>query len=135
MSESSFASPTFGSKKFWFQRARSRALLLVASRPVRDDPRVGVADLGVAHAEGREDPLLGKVAQRLPARLLDDEREQVVTGVAVEVLLAGGEIRGLLPGHDLEHVRLRGEVLLHQAMEAHQLDVVAQAAGVVEQVP
>jgi hypothetical protein len=51
------------------------------------------------HPEGLEDALAGEVAERLAGHTLDDDGEQEVARVAVEVLVARGEVQLPLP-HD-----------------------------------
>ena len=108
--------------------------LAVPRGAVRDDPRVQVVELRVPHAERPEDTRFREVAQRLAARPLDDDRQQEVTRVRVEMLLARGEVRRLLAGDRRERVLVGRQVLGLDALELHDLDVIAQAAGMMEEI-
>src|SRR5215468_2096556 len=64
----------------------------VAERLILYDLGVIVAKMSVVHAERFEEAARREFAQRLAAHALDDLPEQRVTGVAIQMLLAGPEI-------------------------------------------
>lgn len=77
-----------------------------------------------------------ELLERLAAHALDGDGGQVVAGVAVEPLRAGGEVEGALPAHHVQHVRVRVHArAAGPARRLHHRAPVAQARGVVEHLP
>ena len=72
----------------------------------RNQAPVVVAPLRIAHPQGLEDALAGKLREGHPAHAVHDHCEQVVAGVAVRVFMAGLEVERALAAHDVEHVRV-----------------------------
>ncbi len=70
-------------------------------------PREIVAPRGARHAERLEEPRAGELGERLAAHARDDDRGQVVAGIAVGIARAGWEVQRPLPADDVEHVRVR----------------------------
>jgi hypothetical protein len=90
---------------------------------------------GRRHPRRLEDPLSGELGQTLPRRPFHDERGEKEAGVAVGELGAGLKVRRVLPADDIERLRRRRDVFHLPAAQCHQRDVVAQPAGVRQQVP
>ena len=106
----------------------------VRARLSGHDQVVAVHIPGVGHAQGLEDPLRRELAEGLAARSFHDDREEEEAGVAVEELRAGLEVRRLLPGEDVECVPVIGHRLFPDAAPLQEIDVVAEPAGVMQQV-
>ena len=100
------------------------------------DPRVVVPPFGVGHTEGSEDPPLRELGERNAAYSRDDDRQQVVSAVAVRVFSSRREIERALPGQDIQHV-LMGVRAVLPAPTRNLRDAapVAQTARVIQQVP
>src|SRR5690349_9023467 len=89
----------------------------------------------MAHAERAEDALRGKGTERLTRGAAHDHRQEKEAGIAVEVLGAGLEVRGLLAREDGEGITIAGDRLFLNPAPAQQVYVVPEPAGVVQQVP
>ena len=106
----------------------------VAEGAFRNELRVVVAEPRRRHAEWHEDPLGGEARERPTRDALDHDSEQEVAGVRVPVALAGREVDPL-GAHDGGESLGRGRhVGVLGARRVERIDVVLQAAAVVEQV-
>jgi hypothetical protein len=76
---------------------------------------------------------LGKLPQRLAADPLDDHTQQVVAGVAVQVFVPRREIEFLLSGQHLDHLIIGVKIFVARAGQLHQLDIVPQTTGMMNQ--
>src|ERR1700720_1491346 len=92
-----------------------------------------VAILRVRHFQRRENIFGGEFAQALAADALNNYRKQEKSGVAVEKVAAGSEVEGLLPDDQRERVGVGGHAGGIDSGELHQAEVIAQAAGVIQQ--
>src|ERR1043165_8180258 len=92
------------------------------------------AELRVGHPERRENILLREIAERLAGRALDNDREQEVTGVAVEEFRARREVQGFLARNQGERRLVRGHAIDGDAREREQRQVIANSAGVIQEV-
>ena len=88
----------------------ARAAGRVGVGAVPDDRRVIVAERGLRHAERLEQARGSELAERPTRHALDDDREQRISGVAVEVAAARREMHGRLPREQVEHVPLGDDV-------------------------
>jgi hypothetical protein len=95
---------------------------------------VVVAQIGRVHAQWLEDPCLGEGAQRLPRDALHDQGEQGVGRVRINDLGAGFEVEASLSRQCPEYVGLGVEVVSTPPRQIEDLALLAQAAGVVDQV-
>lgn len=87
----------------------------------------------VLHAQWTEDALPGKSRQGFPGDPFDDQAEQRVAGVAVIELGSGHEIQAVLALHQPHDVLFGDHVLHAPSGHGQQVPLVAQPAGVVEQ--
>ena len=91
--------------------------------------------MGVDHAERGEDLVPGEGAERFAADAFDDLGQQREAGVAVEVTVAGSEVEFLHAGDHPQDILVADHVVAHApAGEGEQRPLVAETAGVVEQV-
>ena len=86
------------------------------------------------HAERSKDAPVKKLAQRLAADLLHDVAEQHEVGVAVEIAGPRHEVQPALPADAVQQVTRFAGLAKISAAEAHDLQHVADAGGVVHQV-
>ena len=86
------------------------------------------------HAERGEDAAVQEAAERLAADLLDDAAEQHEVGVAVEIARSGREIQPALAADAVQQVLRLARLAEVDAAQAHDLQHVADAGGVVHQV-
>ncbi len=94
---------------------------------------VVVTDARVDHAERPEDALGGEPPERLPRGARDDNRQQHVAGVAVQEFRARLEVERALAPDQIEQATVGQRTVGGPAGEGEQAEVVAQAAGVVQQ--
>ena len=107
--------------------------LLVGQGPTRHQRHVTVSEVRPVHAERCEDALLREVLQVLAGRAFDDDRHQKVARVAVEPLAARGKVQVALADDCGERVGVVGHVVGAETAQDHQADVIAEAAGVTNQ--
>ena len=79
----------------------------VRNRTILDDARVVVAPGRARHPERREDARAGELGERLTAHARDNDRREVVAGVAVGVARPGGKVERALAADDVEDVGVR----------------------------
>ena len=82
----------------------------VANGAVGDRCGVVMLKTGASHVERREDPLPGEVIERPSRHTLNDDRQQDVSGVAVEMIGARGEVELRLSRQHLEHAAVGNHV-------------------------
>ncbi len=102
---------------------------------VFDDHLVVVVEVRVIHPERLKDFFRRKISERLAAHALDYYGQQRVPGVGIEMLLARLEVQFLLMAHHLQYVIFGDDIVEPPARHCEKLPLVAQAAGVVDQVP
>ena len=108
----------------------------VAKGAAGDEHGDVVAQHGVRHAERGEDARRDERGETLARYALDDPGGEEVVGVAVPVLGAGREVQRLLAIDDGRRVGAGDTLFLEAAArDDQQLEEVAQAARVGEQVP
>src|SRR5713226_226986 len=108
-------------------------LFTISQRAIGDERGVVIAILRVRHFQRGKNILAGEFAQGLAADALDNHGEQEKSGVAVEPVAAGSEIEGLLAGNQRQRVGVSGHAVGINSGKLHQAQVVAQAAGVIQQ--
>src|ERR1044071_963784 len=89
----------------------------------------------MAHSQRPEDPLRGKGPQGFARGSPHDHRQEKEAAVAVEVLGAGLEVRCPLAGEDRQGVAVSRYRLFLNPAPAQQVEVVPEAAGMVQQMP
>ena len=104
-------------------------------RAILNDLEPVVVEPRVLHAERLEDVLVGKHSQRLPAHTSDDHTQQHITRIAVRILRARFEADVLLPREDLQDELFVVIAVGGKSGESDQWPIVADAAGVVQQMP
>ena len=107
----------------------------VAAREPGERDWIPIDVVGLVHSQRPEDVLLRELRHRLPAHALDDDAEQEVAAIAVFVTRAGLEIRRPLACERRQCLigrRAAGNAAALQAKEAY---VIAEPAGVMQQLP
>jgi hypothetical protein len=100
-----------------------------------DQVLVVVVEVGGAHPQRREDAALHPRREGLARGAGDDLRQQRVPHVGVHVLGTGREVEFALLPEELEDVVPRDHVVQPPPGQRQQLPLVAEPAGVVDQVP
>ena len=110
------------------------AVLMIALRPVLDDHLVIVVEVRMGHAEWFEEVFGGPGPEGLARDAFDDLGQQGVAGVRVQVFSAWHEVECLLTIGEVEDGFFRDHVVHVIAGHCQQVELVAQAAGVMDQV-
>ncbi len=106
---------------------------VVGQSAVRNQRRMIVAILRVRHLQRRENIFSREFLQCLPAHPLYDHRQQEKSRVAVEPVASRRKIQSLLPYDHPQCIFVRRHTVYVGARQLHQRQVIAQAAGVVQQ--
>src|ERR1700674_1564266 len=93
-----------------------------------------VAELRVTHAQRRKDIFSREFTQRFAAHALYDDGQQEKSRVAVEPVVSGSKVQRFLPHDERQRVLVRGHAVGVDSRELHEREVIAQSAGVVQQV-
>ena len=96
--------------------------------------RVIVEDIAIHHRERNEDSLADQIAQRFSSGAFGDDRQQKVAAVAVAVVRVRREVQLFLPRQKHQRFAFVSPVLAVVSVEAKQIGVIANAAGVVQQI-
>ena len=107
---------------------------VVSCGPQWDDLPVVIVEVGMGHAQGAEEESLGLLPEGVPRGPVHDAGKEGVSRVAVPEGGAGEKVQPLLPGQELHHVLFGVGGLIAQSLHLHELQVVPDSAGVVEQV-
>jgi hypothetical protein len=83
-----------------------------------------VMEMGVLHAQGPKDMLLGKIVEGLSTDSLHDDSHQEISGVAIVVLFTGEEIQSLLPAQQLNGVLGSVEMVVGQCRDPGKCEVI-----------
>src|SRR6185295_7197838 len=89
--------------------------------------------MSVGHPKRFENVCFGKLAERLSADTLYDDRHQRVSGVGIEMLVAGFEVQRLLPGNEIEDVSFGDHIVFAPTGQLEQRPLIAKPAGMMNQ--
>ena len=90
-------------------------------------------ETGVSHAERREDPLPREFIERASRHTVDDDRQQDVSGIAVQMFVSRLEIEPHLPRERIQHAALCNHLIGWISRKSRQCQIVTQTACVMEQ--
>ncbi len=120
----------------WHLGGEAAGPIRVRNRTVLDDASVVVAPGRARHPERSEDARPGELGERLTAHPRDDDRREVVAGVAVGVSRAGEKVELALAADDVEDVGVGVRASpARPAGDGRHVSPVAESARVVQHVP
>src|SRR2546423_8162726 len=93
-----------------------------------------VAILRVRHVERRKNTFGGEFAQCFAAYAFHNGGEKEKASIAIKPIAAGREVQRLLPTYESQRVFVCGHAINVNARQLHEREVIAQAAGVIQEV-